>query len=371
MSHLGRWPQLGKSLGQCDGQLKAQHRLHARDDNPRFGQELIDLGFDGRGLFRILCHRRFLSFGEPGHRVPAQHGQAKEYGRGHDRDPNGGHALHGDERIERQGQGDRQERRAGEERGKNQDSATVLPTLDDAVLHGWGNQQRKRDHEEGQARAHKQPGYVGQKRELLLEYAIELETEKDLRAEDQQATFIERDLKLAFKLHGPGVIVPAWHPSLDCEVLPTGANARCARPVPRSRNRRVALCVEERSFIPSTEGEDGDPVDVLVMHDAATAPGLVLKCKIGVLEVLQSEKGKKRLRNDRLIAVPRDSHREHADKDARDLPKPVRKEIEKFFVATDELEDKDLQFLGWKGPKTGERLIDKTAKQFRKGNGKS
>ena len=124
-------------------------------------------------------------------------------------------------------------------------------------------------------------------------------------------------------------------------------------------------------FIPSTEGEDGDPVDVLVMHDAATAPGLVLKCKIGVLEVLQSEKGKKRLRNDRLIAVPRDSHREHADKDARDLPKPVRKEIEKFFVATDELEDKDLQFLGWKGPKTGERLIDKTAKQFRKGNGKS
>jgi len=41
-------------------------------------------------------------------------------------------------------------------------------------------------------------------------------------------------------------------------------------------------------FIPSTKGEDGDPIDVLVLHDAATAPGLVLKCKIiGVLEVLQ------------------------------------------------------------------------------------
>jgi inorganic pyrophosphatase len=125
-------------------------------------------------------------------------------------------------------------------------------------------------------------------------------------------------------------------------------------------------------FIPSTEGEDGDPVDVLVLHDAATAPGLVLKCKIiGVLEVLQSEKGKKPLRNDRLIAVPRDSHREQTDKDARDLPKPVRKEIEKFFVATDELEDKDLKFLGWKGPKVGEHLIDRAARQFGKGNGKS
>ena len=33
-------------------------------------------------------------------------------------------------------------------------------------------------------------------------------------------------------------------------------------------------------FIPSTKGEDGDPIDALVLHDAATAPGLVLKCKV-------------------------------------------------------------------------------------------
>jgi inorganic pyrophosphatase len=125
-------------------------------------------------------------------------------------------------------------------------------------------------------------------------------------------------------------------------------------------------------FIPSTKGEDGDPIDVLVLHDAATAPGLVLKCKIiGVLEVLQSERGKKPIRNDRLIAVPRDSHREKADKDARDLPKPVRQEIEKFFVATDELESKELKFLGWKGPKAGERLIDVAAKKFKNTAGKS
>ena len=124
-------------------------------------------------------------------------------------------------------------------------------------------------------------------------------------------------------------------------------------------------------FIPSTKGEDGDPIDALVLHDATTAPGLVLKCKIiGVLEVLQSEKGKKGIRNDRLIAVPRDSHREKADKDARDLPKQMRQEIEKFFVATDELEAKVLKFLGWKGPKVGEQLIDRAAKQFKKAGDK-
>jgi inorganic pyrophosphatase len=92
---------------------------------------------------------------------------------------------------------------------------------------------------------------------------------------------------------------------------------------------------------------------------------------IGALEVLQSEKGKKRLRNDRLIAVPRDSRLEQADRDARTLPKPVRKEIEKFFVATDELDAKRLKFLGWKGPKVGKRLIDKAAKRFGKSKGKS
>lgn len=120
-------------------------------------------------------------------------------------------------------------------------------------------------------------------------------------------------------------------------------------------------------FIPSTKGDDGDPLDALVLHEAATAPGLILKCKIiGVLEVEQRAKGKKPIRNDRLIAVPRESHREKADKDARDLSKQVRQEIEKFFVATDELDDKTLKFLGWKGPKTGERLIERAAKTFRK-----
>ena len=68
----------------------------------------------------------------------------------------------------------------------------------------------------------------------------------------------------------------------------------------------------------------------------------------------------------RLIAVPRDSHREKSDKDARDLPKQVRQEIEKFFVATDELEAKTLKFLGWKGPKVGKRLIDDAAKSFKR-----
>lgn len=123
--------------------------------------------------------------------------------------------------------------------------------------------------------------------------------------------------------------------------------------------------------MPSTKGADGDPIDVLVLHDATTSPGLVLKCSlIGVLEVIQKENGKPKIRNDRLIAVPRDSHREKSARDAREIPKQIREEIEKFFVATDELEDKELSFLGWKGPKTGKKLVDEAARQFSKSKGR-
>jgi inorganic pyrophosphatase len=73
-------------------------------------------------------------------------------------------------------------------------------------------------------------------------------------------------------------------------------------------------------FIPSTKAEDGDPLDVLIIHDAATYPGLVLTCKpIGVLEVLQSSKGKKE-RNDRVFVVPDRSPFEGDLQDIRRLP---------------------------------------------------
>ncbi len=37
-------------------------------------------------------------------------------------------------------------------------------------------------------------------------------------------------------------------------------------------------------------------------------------------------------------------------RDVRDLPRRAVEELEKFFQATDALQPKDLQFLGWRGP---------------------
>src|ERR1700733_11080108 len=51
-------------------------------------------------------------------------------------------------------------------------------------------------------------------------------------------------------------------------------------------------------FVPSTTADDGDPLDIMVIHDAATMPGLVLACRvIGVLQIEQRSKNK-RERND-------------------------------------------------------------------------
>ncbi|MGZ3295470.1 MAG: inorganic diphosphatase [Xanthobacteraceae bacterium] len=112
-------------------------------------------------------------------------------------------------------------------------------------------------------------------------------------------------------------------------------------------------------FIPSTKAEDGDPLDVLVIHDAATYPGLVMKCK-PVLEVVQSSKGKEE-RNDRVFVAPDRSPFEGDLQDIRRLPARAIEELEKFFEATNALESKKLKFLGWRGPAKAIKTIKKTS----------
>jgi len=116
-------------------------------------------------------------------------------------------------------------------------------------------------------------------------------------------------------------------------------------------------------FIPSTKAEDGDPLDVLVIHDAKTYPGVILQCRpIGILEVEQKKKNKKE-RNDRVFAVPDRSPLETDLKDIRHLPSRAREELEQFFQATNALEDKEIEFLGWRGPAHAVKTIKRLTGQ--------
>jgi inorganic pyrophosphatase len=62
-------------------------------------------------------------------------------------------------------------------------------------------------------------------------------------------------------------------------------------------------------FIPSTLGDDGDPLDVLVFMDDPAPVGCVLTIRlIGAIEAKQQEKGGDWERNDRLLAVATHAH---------------------------------------------------------------
>jgi inorganic pyrophosphatase len=57
-------------------------------------------------------------------------------------------------------------------------------------------------------------------------------------------------------------------------------------------------------FFPSTLGDDGDPVDALVLSDRGLETGIVLESRvIGIIE-FEDVKNSKTTRNDRLVVVP-------------------------------------------------------------------
>src|SRR2546423_6042443 len=56
-------------------------------------------------------------------------------------------------------------------------------------------------------------------------------------------------------------------------------------------------------FIPSTQGDDGDPLDILVLMDAPAHAGCLIDARIiGIIEATQTEDGKTK-ENARLLGV--------------------------------------------------------------------
>jgi len=110
-------------------------------------------------------------------------------------------------------------------------------------------------------------------------------------------------------------------------------------------------------FVPRTEAEDGDPVDVLVLMDEPAFPGCLLKCRlIGIIEGEQGDK-KKMIRNDRIVAVEKQNHSWADIKVIGDLGKQFLRELEEFFVNYHELSGEKFQVIDVKGPKEARKRI--------------
>jgi inorganic pyrophosphatase len=118
-------------------------------------------------------------------------------------------------------------------------------------------------------------------------------------------------------------------------------------------------------FVPSTQAADGDPLDILILHEASTYPGVVMPCRpLGVVEMDQEEKNGKRERNDRVIVMPAWHDRVGEFESPSELPTRLREEIEQFFLSTTFFTAKKPEILAWKGPKKASSLIKDSNKSF-------
>jgi inorganic pyrophosphatase len=119
-------------------------------------------------------------------------------------------------------------------------------------------------------------------------------------------------------------------------------------------------------FIPSTRGEDGDPLDVLILMEEAAFTGCLLTVRlVGVIEAEQRDEDGKTLRNDRLIAVSTHS-RQHADIESlKAASANLIAEIEHFFVSYNEMRGKRFKPLGNYGPKRAARLLAQGRRRYR------
>jgi inorganic pyrophosphatase len=103
-------------------------------------------------------------------------------------------------------------------------------------------------------------------------------------------------------------------------------------------------------FIPSTQAEDGDPVDVLILMDEAAFPGCVVRARlVGVIEGEQTEDGETE-RNDRLLAVSETSHTHSDVRSIKDLNDTFLRELERFFVNYHATDKQTFKVLACKGP---------------------
>src|SRR3954453_20480201 len=85
-------------------------------------------------------------------------------------------------------------------------------------------------------------------------------------------------------------------------------------------------------FIPNTRGEDGDPVDALVLMDEPAHPGCWLECRvIGVIEVEQKEDNGEVVRNDRIVTISLQSFAYSSVATITDLDKKIIDDMVTFL----------------------------------------
>ena len=114
-------------------------------------------------------------------------------------------------------------------------------------------------------------------------------------------------------------------------------------------------------FIPCTLGQDGDPLDVLVLVEAPSFPGCLIEVRpIGVLQMV--DQGKK---DEKILAV---AESDPLYKDVHDYSQVfshTMRGIEHFFAIYKNLEGKKTEMAGWGDGDTARKIVMEGHKRFK------
>ncbi len=118
----------------------------------------------------------------------------------------------------------------------------------------------------------------------------------------------------------------------------------------------------EYGFIRDTLGEDGDPLDCVLLSSSPTFPGCIVKARpIGILE-MEDEAGI----DTKVLAVPTEKidPRFKEIRDVGDLPEHTKKEIREFFETYKRLEpNKWVKLKEFRGKEEAEKIIEEARKR--------
>jgi inorganic pyrophosphatase len=119
-------------------------------------------------------------------------------------------------------------------------------------------------------------------------------------------------------------------------------------------------------FIPQTLANDGDPTDVLVLNDAPTFSGCLLKVRI-IGAILVKKNG---VINNRLVACPVPTPGVTLTTDSferiSDVPRNTMNGIERFLIEYSSVEGNTIQFGGTCSRKKALAMIEEDRKRFNK-----
>lgn len=115
-------------------------------------------------------------------------------------------------------------------------------------------------------------------------------------------------------------------------------------------------------FIEGTLGDDGDPLDALVLLKHPTFPGCLIRCRAVGMFRMRDEAGG----DDKLLCVLDDPRFEDFQ-ELDDISQFTRDEIEHFFVHYKDLEPgKEVKAAGWGSREDAERIYQESIERFKK-----